>query len=50
VLGPLLVRVFDNHAIYALVLSGASLLVAALFLVRVRENPVLEPIPEPPRR
>jgi maltose/moltooligosaccharide transporter len=28
---------FGNHAIYALVISGASLIVAALCLFRVRE-------------
>ena len=46
-LGPLVRDVFGNHAIYALVLSGCSLLLAAAFVVRVRENPEVEPIPEP---
>ena len=46
VLGPLVKQMFGNHAIYALVLSGCSLLLAAVFLLRVKENPVLEPIPE----
>ena len=36
-LGPVLRNFFDNHAIYALVISGASLVVAALCLVRVTE-------------
>lgn len=48
VLGPLVREVFGQHAIYALVLSGASLLVAAACLVRVAEHPALEPVPEPP--
>jgi maltose/moltooligosaccharide transporter len=47
VLGPLVKQVFANHAIYALVLSGCSLLVAAVFLLRVSEHPTLEPVPEP---
>jgi maltose/moltooligosaccharide transporter len=36
-LGPVLRNVFDNQAIFGLVISGASLIVGALFLVRVRE-------------
>lgn len=47
VLGPLVKQVFANHAIYALVLSGCSLLLAAVFLLRVSEHPTLEPVPEP---
>lgn len=47
VLGPVVREVFGNYAIYALMLSGASLLLAAIFVLRVRENPTLEPIPEP---
>lgn len=46
-LGLLVRSVFGNHAIYALVLSGGSLLLAAACLLRVQENPVLEPVPEP---
>ena len=46
-LGPVVREAFGNHAIYALMLSGASLLLAAAFVIRVRENPALEPIPEP---
>lgn len=45
-LGPVVKQAFGNHAIYALVLSGVSLLLAAVFLVWVKEHPVLEPIPE----
>ena len=36
-LGPSLLHLFDNQAIVALVISGASLIVGALCLVRVRE-------------
>ena len=36
-LGPVLRAFFDNQAIYALVISGASLVIGALFLFRVRE-------------
>jgi maltose/moltooligosaccharide transporter len=36
-LGPVLRNWFDNQAIYGMLISGASLMVAALFLVRVRE-------------
>ncbi len=36
-LGPVLRNVFDNQAIFGLVISGASLIVGALCLVRVRE-------------
>ena len=36
-LGPVLRNVFDNQAIFGLVISGASLIVGALFLVQVRE-------------
>jgi maltose/moltooligosaccharide transporter len=43
-LGPTLRLVFDNHAIYALIISGTSLVVAALCLVRVQEPRVA---PEP---
>src|SRR5690606_14280827 len=39
-LGPTLRLVFDNQPIYALVIGGASLLVGALCLVRVREPAV----------
>lgn len=46
-LGLLVKAVFGNHAIYALVLSGVSLLLAAVGLLRVKENPGLEPVPEP---
>jgi maltose/moltooligosaccharide transporter len=45
-LGPVLRNVFDNHAIYALVISGVSLVVAALCLVRVIE-PTHNTLPEP---
>lgn len=38
-LGPVVRGLFDNQAIYALVLSGASLLLAALALARVEERP-----------
>lgn len=37
-LGPVLRAAFDNQAIYALMISGASLVVGALCLVRVREH------------
>jgi len=46
-LGAIVKHAFDNHAIYALVLSGCSLLLAAVFLLRVSEHPTLEPVPEP---
>ncbi len=36
-LGPTLRAFFDNQAIYALVISGASLIIGALFLFRVDE-------------
>ena len=36
-LGPVLRSFFDNQPIYALVISGSSLIVGALCLVRVRE-------------
>ncbi len=36
-LGPVVRELFDNHAIYALMLSGASLIVGAMCLVRVHE-------------
>ena len=36
-LGPVLRNLFDNHAIFALVISGVSLIVGALCLVRVHE-------------
>ena len=36
-LGPALRAFFANEAVFALVISGASLLLAALALVRVRE-------------
>jgi maltose/moltooligosaccharide transporter len=36
-LGPALRAFFENQAIYALVISGTSLIVGALFLVRVKE-------------
>lgn len=36
-LGPALRTFFGNQAIYALVISGSSLIIGALFLVRVRE-------------
>lgn len=45
-LGLLVREVFNNHAIYAMVLSGTCLIVGALCLVRVRERPELEPIPD----
>jgi len=37
-LGPVLRTVFDNQAIYALMLSGASLILGAVCLLRVREH------------
>jgi maltose/moltooligosaccharide transporter len=45
-LGPALRLLFDNQPIYALIISGSSLIVAALCLVRVHEpravgNPTL---------
>ena len=43
-LGPALRAFFANEAVFALVISGASLLLAALALVRVRE-PVHTPVP-----
>ena len=44
-LGPVLRNVFDNQAIFGLVISGASLIVGALCLVRVREPTVAaEPV------
>ena len=44
-LGPVLRNVFDNQAIYGLLISGASLIVGALFLVGVREPAIAaEPI------
>lgn len=46
-LGAIVKHAFANHAIYALVLSGCSLLLAAVFLLRVSEHPTLEPVPEP---
>ncbi len=36
-LGPTLKTFFDNQPIYALIISGASLIVGALCLVLVRE-------------
>jgi len=36
-LGPVIKHLFGNHAIYALLISGASLIVGAFCLVRVRE-------------
>ncbi len=41
-LGPVLRGLFDNQAIYALVISGSSLIVAALCLVRVEETSASE--------
>ncbi|MCA0300639.1 MAG: MFS transporter [Proteobacteria bacterium] len=43
-LGPALRAFFANEAVFALVISGASLLLAALALVRVRE-PAHAPVP-----
>lgn len=43
-LGPALRAFFANEAVFALVISGASLLLAALALVRVRE-PAHTPVP-----
>ncbi len=44
-LGPVLRNLFDNQAIFGLVISGASLVVGALCLVRVREPvPAHEPV------
>jgi maltose/moltooligosaccharide transporter len=43
-LGPVLRNLFGNQAIFGLVISGASLLVAALCLARVRE-PAIAPAP-----
>jgi maltose/moltooligosaccharide transporter len=45
-LGPVLRHVFGNEAIYALVISGASLILGALALAKVRE-PAVEPEPLP---
>ncbi len=42
-LGPVIRELFDNHAIYALMLSGASLIIGALCLVRVEEPRILAP-------
>ncbi len=48
-LGPLLRHVFDSEAIYALVISGASLLLGALCLAGVREPAIeAEPLPATP--
>ena len=41
-LGPTVRHLFGNEAIFALMLSGASLIVGALFLVRVQENATVE--------
>jgi maltose/moltooligosaccharide transporter len=38
-LGPTLRLVFDNQSIYALLISGASLILGAIFLARVDETP-----------
>jgi maltose/moltooligosaccharide transporter len=46
-LGAIVKHAFGNHAIYAILLSGVSLIVAAACLLRVSENPALEPVPEP---
>jgi maltose/moltooligosaccharide transporter len=47
-LGPTLRLFFDNQPIYALIISGASLIVGALCLVRVREPQAdAEPVPVP---
>ena len=40
-LGPALRLLFDNQPIYALIISGASLIIAALMLVRVHEPATL---------
>lgn len=44
-LGPTLRVFFNNEPIYALVISGGSLILGALFLVRVHE-PVADPLPQ----
>ncbi|MCE3004050.1 MAG: MFS transporter [Xanthomonadaceae bacterium] len=45
-LGMLVRDLFENRAIFALVLSGISLLLAAACLLRVEEDPSIEPVPE----
>lgn len=44
-LGPALKTFFGNQPIYALTISGTSLLIGALCLVRVRENPAVSSAP-----
>ncbi len=46
-LGPVLRGLFDNQAIYAMVISGCSLLLAALLVARVDESTVDETTPSP---